>query len=514
MKDIIIDVQEKQDSEMNDNFIKMENLYELCQLTDYITQYGSGASLTDIKLTDLYTYLRNPYKHIKQLRLASKYLTNKHGVIKDVLKSYKTLPTLNFHLAWSSFDNTKQIKKYEQRIYDFIDEINVRKFVRDGLYEVGEVGTIVTCLRNGKYIQFLDLDDLRINRQVNGNWVVEYDLSVIKRNLPSGSNTYDIAAVIETLPDEITTTAYLNYLKNGERSRYVVIKNCDVISIDNNRNIPYGLPLSLGAWTSLIQKEIISRVERSQADQLTKKLLILYAGNIGGKDSSKPAPKPLIENYFKEVSKLILKKEHNGNASESSGTGVIALPDFFKLEGLDVKVEMFTKDLYEKIKDDIFMNLGVSESLVYGTGSNYSAAQMNSEKFFRNIFATLEDFETLINRYIKSMLPSALTCKFHFDRTTLLDKDKYIDKCKDFYMQTGIFSPWAESLLGMPYQYAIGLAKYEQEVLKVAEIIKPPQNAYTQSGDNKGRPEDSTGDNENTNRSKSSGGNNAPSPSD
>jgi hypothetical protein len=491
--------------------------YELCALTDFITQYGSGASLTDIKLTDLYNYLRNPYKYIKQLRLASKYLTNKHGIVKDVLKAFKSLPTLNYHLAWSSLENPKQIKKYEQKIHDFLEEINVKKFVRDGLYESGEVGTVVSCLRKGKYIQFLDLDDIRINKQENGKWIVEYDLSVIKGNLPTNANTYDLAAVIEVLPDEVTTSAYLQFVKKGESFRYVRLKNCDVTAIDNNRNTPYGLPLSLGAWTSLIQKEIISRVERSQADQLTKKLLILYAGNIGGKDNGKPAPKPLIEGYFKEVSNLIVKKEQNQskNPSDASGTGVIALPDFFKLEGLDVKVEMFTDDLYKKINADIFMNLGVSEALIYGSGANYSSASMNSEKFFRYIYTSIEEFERVINSYVKSMLPFGLSCKFYFDRTTLLDKDKYIDKCKDFYMQTGIFSPWAESLLGIPFQYALGLAQYEQEVLKISELIKPPQNAFTQSGsESGGRPEDTSGKSENTNKSKSSGGNKSPSPSD
>lgn len=449
------------------------------------------------------------------MRKASKYLTNKHGVVKDILKAFKSLPTLNYHLAWSSFDNPKQIRKYEQKLYDFLDDINVRKFVRDGLYEGGEVGTIVSCLRKGKYIQFLDLDDLRINKQENGKWIVEYDLSVIKANLPANANTYDIAEVIESLPDEVTTSKYLQYIKKGdESSRFIRLNNCDVTAIDNNRNTPYGLPLSMGAWTSLIQKEIISRVERSQADQLTKKLLVLYAGNIGGKDSNKPAPKALIEGYFKEVSNLIVKKEqnHSTNPQDTSGTGVIALPDFFKLEGLNVDVEMFTDDLYNKINADIFMNLGVSEALVYGAGANFSSAQVNSEKFFRYIFTSLEDFERIINNYIKDMLPSGLNCKFYFDRTTMLDKDKHVEKCANFYQQTGIFSPWAEALLGVPYHYALGMAKYEQEFLKISEIIKPPQNAFTQSGAG-GRPEGGNGG-ENTNKSKSSGGNNSPSPSD
>jgi hypothetical protein len=492
-------------------------LYELAALTDFITQYGSGSSLYDIKLSDLYSYLRNPYKNIKNIRKASKYLTNKHGILKDVLKTMRSLPTLNFHLAWSSYDNPKQIQKYEKKVLDFIESINVKKMVRDGLYEVGEVGTIVTCLRNNKYVQFLDLDDLRINRQRNGKWVVEFDLQSIKAN---AVNTQDVLAIIESLPDEVTIQKYNDYRKKGESVRYVELSNCHVITIDGNRNFPFGLPLSLGAWASLIQKEIINRVERSVSDRLIKQILILYAGNIGGDKNGKPAPKPLIEGYFKQVSDLILKKDqalNDASNSEISGTGVIALPDFFKLEGLKVDVSMFTKDLYNKIDNEIFMNLGISPALVYGGGdTNFSVAQVNSEKFFRYIFTLLEAFEDVINDYIKQLLPSNLSCKFFFEKTTILDRDKYIDKCKEFYLQTGVFIPWAESLFQVPYHYIVGMKQYQDKILKLDEIINPPLNAHTTSGDQlkgAGRPE-TDAPTANTDKSKTNGGNSLPSPSD
>lgn len=490
-------------------------------MTDFITQYGNTSTLNDITLSTLYNYLKNPYRNIKEVRKASKYLANKHGIIKDVLKTMKTLPTLNFHLSWSSHESPKQIKKYEQKIFEFLEEqINVKRLVRDGIYETGEVGTIVMCLRNNTYVQFLELDDLRINKQRNGKWVVEFDLQRIAEKLPVPSNTYDLIDVIESLPDEVSMEAYLKYKNKGSDFRYVEISNCDVIAPDSNRNFPWGLPYSLGAWSSLIQKEIISRVERSMADRLIKQILVLYAGSINGtKENYKPTPTPLITHYFKELSSLLTKKDQanggNSAAADTSGTGLIALPDFFKIDSLKVDNTMFTKDLYVKINSDIFMNLGVSEAIVYGAGANFSSAEVNSQKIFRYIFAILEQFETIINGYIKSLLPANLGCRFYFDRTTMLDKDIYIDQTKEFYMQTGIFAPWAEALLGVPYNYALGVAEYEQKVLNIQDIIKPPLNAHTQTDGGKGgRPSGKSSGNGNTNKSKSSGGNNSPSPSD
>lgn len=485
---------------------------EVASMTDFITQYGSGASLYDIKLADLYAYLKNPYSNIQQIQKASKYLTNKHGIIKDVLRMIKSLPTLNYHLAWSNYDDVKKIKKYEQKIYEFLDDIDVKRVVRDGLYEVAEMGTLVICLRSNKYVQFLDLDDLRINKQRNGRWVVEFDLQTINRY----KSTQDKLAIIESLPDEITVEKYNLYRQKGMDYRYVELSNCYVINIDAHRNFPYGLPYTLGAWASLIQKEIINRVERSVADRLIKQVLILYAGTLD-KEGNKPAPKSLIEAYFKEVTNLMLKKEQNGslyNNNETSGTGVITLPHFMQLKTLEIDTQMFKKELYEKLDNEIFANLGVSSGLVYGGGnSNYSLAQINSEKLSRYIFTIIEQFEYIINQYIKTFLPSNLRCYFYFDRTTILNKDKYIDKMKELYMQTGISAPWLESLLGVPYHYALGQAEYEKKVLNVQKVIFPAQNAYTISGDSKaGRPQIDS-QNPNTIKNKTNGGNNNPKPS-
>lgn len=487
---------------------------EVANLSDYFTQYGQGASLYDIKLKDLYRYLRNPHANIESIIKASKYLTNKHGLIKDILRSFKSLPTLNYHLNWSSFDDPKKIQKYEKRIYDFLENLNVKKMTRDGLFEVGEIGTIVPCLRDNKYIQFLDMDDLRINRMRNGKWVVEYDLKTLEQY---GHTLQDKMRIIESLPNEVTARSLIEYKKNGESSRYVELSNCDVINIDGNRNFPYGLPLTFGAWTSLLQKEIINRVERSVADRLIKQVLILYAGEINAKSKDpKPAPKGLIEGYFKQVSNLMQQKEGNSkHMDESSGTGVIAMPDFMQLKALDVNTDMFTKDLYSKINNDIFMNLGVSSSLVYGGGdSNYSSSSVNSGKFFRYIFTVLEDFERVINGYIKQLLPNNLSCKFYFDKTTILDQKEHIANCKEFYMQTGVVQPWAESLTGVPLHYVLGQAKYEKEVLKTQDVLYPPLNAHTSSGKGEpGNPGDPNSQNENTNKTRSNGANNSPSPS-
>lgn len=493
---------------------------ELCSLTDWITSYGSDSSLQDISLSDLYSYLRSPYINIKNIRNASKYLSYKHGILRDVCNLFKYLPTLNYHLSWSSFDNPQKIKKYEKKVYDFLETIKVKELVRDGLYETCELGTIVTCLRKQKYVQFLDLDDLRINRMKNGKWIVEYDLDKVKQ---PGLTTIDIKQLIEELPEEVTLAKYNRYRNKGQDYRFVELKNCDVIPINSVRNFPFGFPYSMGAWASLIQKEIINKVERSVSDRLIKQLLILSVGTIGGDKNNpgKPVPKDVITSYFDNLKNLLIKKQENTTSVDSgdtSGIGLATLPDFFKLENVKTDVTIFTKDLYDKINNDIFLNLGVSSTLLGGSmgGANYSGSQVNADKLFRYIFGILEQFEYAINSYISTFLPKDLDCKFYFERSTFINRDKMLDKYKELYNYTGIVVPWLEGLTGVPYHYIIGQKSYQDKVLGLDNILNPPQNPFNQptNSGNPGRPEVDSGNNSETDRSKASGKNELPSPSD
>lgn len=458
-------------------------------LTDYVTQYGINQIAIELSPKMLEKLLRNPYANIKSVRYASKLMTTKHGFVKEVLRAIQTLPTLNYHLAWSSYDNPKQIRKYEEKINKFLDTINVKKFVRDGLYETAEMGSIVCVLRGKtdktKYVQFLDLDDVRINRMENGKWVIEYDLQRIKLHPMVKDNTSNLIRVIESLPDEITVERYNLYRNKGEDYRFVPLSNAEIISIDAPRNVPYGLPYTIGAWYSIMQKELIDRLERSQANTLIKKIIVMFFKSIEGK----PPKKEMVEKYFKAVSDVLKKRDGGYYSSindidltnELVGTGVISLPEWIELQQLNVSAEVFPKHLYDKILSDISYNLGISKAIVSGEGGTFSAAQANISKFFKYINMLLEKFEEVINTYINQMLPANLSCKLFFERLNTNERKDYIANCKDLYQQTGVIKYWAEAVTGLPMEYLISQARYEKEVLKIDKYIFPPLNAFTSS---------------------------------
>lgn len=501
---------DKKEGQYSDsNTPEMESWMELSGLSNMITQFGGRHSVADVSIEDLYKYLMNPQAHIKQIRNASTYLTNRHGILKDVLRMVQSLPTLKYNLIWSSYEDMERNKKDEKKVQRFLDDIDIIDFLRKGLYEVAEQGTIVTCLRSKKYVQFLNLDEIVIRKQRNGKWVVEVDLQAVD----SISNMQSKLEKIDSLPDEVTIKRYNAYRNSNDREkkRYVEISNCHVISIGAKKNQPFGLPLTLGSWLSILQKEIINKVERSVSSRMLSQIITLSA-DFMDKDKTKPVPKPLLESYFNEVSKLINKKDDMKSQKSESGGGVVALPHFLSLDSVKMDTTLFKEELYEKLDNDIFMSLGISPALSYGGGGNYASANVNSEKFFSYITVILEQFESVINDYIKMILPEDQRCKIIFDRSTILDKEAKIEQHKELFMQTNILQPYIESLFGGgTFEAIMNQAKYEQSLNK-EKYIRPAQNAHTSSG--KDSDQDSQPNNENTEKERDNDNNGTPSPAD
>lgn len=475
-------------------------------MSDYIMQRGSQ-TVGEVKVEDVQKYLRNPETFNKQIRNTSVYLTNKHGILKDVLRTVKSIPTLKYNLSLSSDSEEGYTEEHEKLAQDFLKNIDVVQVIRDGLYEVAQQGTVVMCLRSNRYVQFLDIDDLVIETQRNGKWVVMYDLLAL-------SSTVDPQlrrAKLANLPDEVSIKKFNQYKnKSDESIRYVELKNCEVINIDARRNSPWGLPITIGAWLAILQKEMIDNVEKSISSRLLKQILVLQADWLD-KDKSSYADRETVKPYFDEVSKIVQKQSADKHSANKSGVGTLTLPHFLKLDALQVDTTMFKSELYDKINNDIYANLGISESMISGKGGTYASANINETKFFSIVFTIVEQFETAINNYLNTVMPEGVSCTIKFDRSTILDKELDIARKQELFMQTNIKTPYLESVLGVPMHEIVALREKEKEQ-GFDDLFTPAQNAYTTSGSDL-KNNDSV-DNDNTEKTKDHDGNNTPSPSD
>mgnify|MGYP007135336431 CR=1 FL=1 len=496
------------------------SFYELASFYDVVKSIFPGAWVYYFDINKFYKWLCNPYHYRKELIKMSSYFYHRDGIVTDCYDTFKSLPILSYSILWDNMQQ-KSFQSKKKIIDDFIRRINVVKLARDTIFQVMNEGTCVWYNRDNKFIQFLEPEQYVIEFMRNGKWQVYYDLNYIYEYYGK-SSMLQIEQVIEAAPDEVTLDKYVRYRnKKTKEYQYVPldIKKTQVIKFRGSRNNPYALPYCIPALPSIIHKDLLERTERAVADRIINQIIVQKVGNIPdstGKGTM-PAPPELRTELHNNLKNLLMKK-YNGQSGENSSVAPLTIPDFVTLEELKVNVNIFNKDVYERIDRAIFNKLGYSQSLGSGggTGQSYGSATINSEKVSSFIFAIIEQVEDGLNEYMSYLVPSGtFNPKIRFSRVTYLNQDKEFERAEALYLKgRGSLKDYVEAS-GRDFDYFISQARYENEVLKLDEILPVHNTSFTSSGDNQGgRPKDPNSKNDNTDKSKGNGGNMIPSPSD
>jgi hypothetical protein len=505
--------------EINTNSLLDQSSVELAAFYDLISTYSGGAGYVDINITDLMNWLRNPPRYRRQLIKLSKYYYNRDGVVTDVYDLFNVLPILNYSVLWENMQ-MKAFGKNKATIDNFLRSIKIKKLVRDTVFSVVQEGTCVWYNRNNKYIQFLEPEEYMIDYMVNGKWQVFYDLQYIEKY--TANHTIDIIQTkIDAAPDEVTLAQYNLYKKDNKKYRYVPleISKTQVFKLRGSRNEPYGIPYCVPAISSIIHKDLLEKTEKALADRITNQIIIQKVGNMPSADGKVglPVPKDIVNGYHSNL-KNLLQRKYDSNSSDNASTAPLTVPSFVDIEELKINMTTFPKEVWERIDNDIFRKLGYSQSLNSGggNGQSFGSSTINVEKIYSIIFFLIEDIEEALNEYFNILVPSGnFNPRIRFSRATILDKDTAFTQAESLYLKgRGSLKDYVEAS-GRDFDHWLAQVKYENEVLKLDEILPIHITSYTQSGDNAGgRPEDKNSKNDATMKSKGNNSNSNPSPSD
>jgi hypothetical protein len=353
---------------------------------------------------------------------------------------------------------------------------------------------------------------------INGKWRVDFDLSVFDRYK---SNLVDLQDIIESAPDEITISDYNAYKKDrNKRYKPLDINKCWIFKLRGDRNTPTSVPYAVGAFASIIHKDLLEKTEKVLADRIINRIIIQKVGYIGGKDG-KPPTKDQIQKYHDALKQLLAKKDSTSN-SDQVGNAPLTVPEWVSLEELDIKMNVFEKEVYERIDRNIYQKLGYSPALSIGggEGASFGAGTINTEKIISIIGYILEQVEDALNDFMNQIVPSGnFNPSIRFNRSTIIDKDLHVKYAKELYLEgRGSLKFWVESA-GYNFEHYLAQVDYENQILKLDDLEKYPVHptSYTKSAndDTGGNPGNTKGkDGEGTSKNKGNGGNNIPSPSD
>lgn len=501
------------------------SFYELASFYDVVKHQFPGLNIFNFNINNLFKYLNNPIAFRKELIKLSKYFYNRNGIVTDCYDTFKSLPILNFSLMWENM-HQKTFQSKKKIVDKFIENIKPKKLARDTIFQVMEEGICVWYNRDNKFIQFLEPDQYVIEFMVNGKWQVFYDLNYITQYRANWT-TPELLEFIRAMPDEVTLDKYIRYRDRKDITdkslRYIPldVNKTQVFKFRGGRNDPYAPPYCIPALASIIHKDLLERTESAVADRVLNQIIIQSVGNIpdaNGKGTL-PAPKELVDGYHENLKGLLQGKNNKSYDNNNSTVAPLTIPDFIKIETLKVNMtdSIFPKETYDRIERDIFNKLGYSQSLSAGGGTHqtYGSATINAEKVSAFIFNIVEQVEDALNEYIGDLVSnSQFNPKIRFDRITYLNQDKEFTRAEALYLKgRGSLKDYVESS-GRSFDHWLSQVRFENEVLNLDVILPVHNTSFTSNGDNQsGRPQ-GDGKNENTDKSKTNGGNNNPSPSD
>lgn len=501
-----------------------KSFYELSSFYDVVKNNFAGSNIFNFNIDNLFKYLNSPITYRKELIKLSNYFYNRNGIVTDCYDTFKSLPILNYSLMWDNM-HQKTFSTKKKIVDKFIDSIKPKQLTRDTIFQVLNEGVCVWYNRDNKFIQFLEPDQYIVEFMVNGKWQVFYDLQYIYQYKMNWT-TPELLQFIRSMPDEVTLDKYMRYVKNkgfNDRTlRYIPldIDKTRVFKFRGGRNDAYAPPYCIPALASIIHKDLLERTESAVADRVLNQIIIQSVGSIPdaqGKGTM-PAPKDMMDGLHDNLNGILQGKN---NLNNNSSVAHLTVHDFVKIEALKVNMtdSIFPKDTYDRIDRDIFNKLGYSQSLSAGGGvhQTYGSATINVEKVSSFIFNIVEQVEDALNDFISLLVSnSQFNPKIRFDRITYLNQEQEFKRAGELYLKgRGSLKDYVESS-GRSFDHWLAQVRYENEVLNLDEILPVHTTSFTatsKDNDKGGRPT-SDGKNDNTDQSKSNGGNDVPSPSD
>lgn len=369
------------------------------------------------------------------------------------------------------------------KVLNFLDNSDVKKMCGDIALEIITAGcyygTIVDF--GDKFaIQQLPAKYCRSRFYSGTSPLVELNMRFFDAYFPNPQ--YRIK-VLQTFSKEIQK-AYLLYKQNKLPGDYPGDKN-GWYPLDPETSVKFSLnnkdfPPLVGVIPSIIDLDDAQELDRKKTMQQLLKIIIQKL--------------PLDKNGDLIFDVDEAKDIHNNAvAMLKRAVGIDVLTTFADIEKVDTRDanSTTTKDDLEKVERTVFNNSGVSQNLFNAEGNIAIAnSELNDESSVRDM---VFQFSRMLNRVI-----SKFNRKNHYTfRVEMLETTQYnykeMSKMYKEQTQIGFTKMLPQVALGHSQSSIIAMAQFENEVLHLSEIMLPPMQSSTMSGEDLGLRSKSSG---------------------
>ena len=482
--------------------------------------------------------IRDPMANNDMLREISLILYGTNGTYTNTVDYMTAIPTLDRVIITHSTSKTKKDELRKKRNKSLMEStlrtIKEKEVIRnalfcgmiDGLYfgyfettpppyskkktmtdyEVGNIAEINDLDVNASIID-LPVDYTKIVGIKNSSYVIAFNLDYFDR--VTGESTEN---KLRKYPKEIRE-AYDRRKKQenpNDNGNWIILDNTKTIvhKIRSKKSEQYGRPLVLSAIKDILYNDYFTDTKRNVLNDINHKIVVQTFPEGSTKGTSALTKKQQSDQHDAVKGAVLNKNNRNGTSFVSVAAGT-------KLDTLDpANTDIFDEKYENKIGDKISLGMGIASSLLNGSSSgSYSSQENNLKLLASRLFQWIEQIANELNKCINKNIikdnKNCVECKYL--PITHTNKKEMVGYAKDLYTQgKGSLSLWAAACGISP---EIFFALLDQELEDDIENKYPVHmTSYVLSGKS-GRP---TTDNpsDNTMKSRDSGGNSIPSPSD
>lgn len=450
-------------------------------LDDAVLNLGAIQGVTRGVINKAIIYRALMDNDIVRLREISNYFYKASGIYQRVCNYAATMYRYDWYVVPEVFDekikNEKILTDFH-KILHYLDNSYVAKVCGDialGVIKNGAYYGYIVESSNGVIIQELPINYCR-SRFNQGNLpVVEFNMKFFDQAFPD--TTYRMQ-VLNMFPDEFKK-GYVAYksgklIPNGKSifdrdSGWWMLEpqNTVKFSLSNGGNGAIDIPLFINAIPAILDLDAAQDLDRRKQMQKLLKIIV------------QKLPMDKNGDLIFDVDEA---RDIHNNAVQmlKRAVGVDVLTTFAEIDSVDMSDKNTTtsQDDLAKVERTVFNALGISQN-VFNTDGNLSLEKsiLNDEGTLRTL---LLQFEIFFDRITQSM--SVARKKYNF-RLYMLETTQYnykeLSKIYKEQVQLGYSKMLPQIALGHSQSSILNTAYFENEVMKLSEIMIPPVMSST-----------------------------------
>ncbi|OMD10729.1 hypothetical protein [Paenibacillus odorifer] len=478
---------------------------------DYFSTKMYHDGITEkVPIETIQKYLSNPDNYVVEIEKLSRYYYGSNGDVFQLFDLARTLPSLNYKI--NTYDIPKNHERNLAQIHSILKKVKHRQLTRDIISQTVSSGTFTGIWLGDKKKPYLYIFE-RVDKafpayMLNGEWIVQLDLSWL-----TDMKDKEREVFIKNLTPYVTITDYDEYYKSrDEDKRYIDLpqeRTTVVRTHTLKRNQSHGVSWMTTGILDLLHKDKLKDLEKTIANKIISAVAVLTMGSKDNPENSYVNMNPKMRANIRSGVRAALDK------NKVKGVSVVSLPEFVTIDFPAVAdTDTLDPEKFTAINDDVSSAYGISSTVTRGSGGNYTSGKLNLDIQYKKLGVLLEDIETEVyGKLINLILPSNVSelYELNYDKEQPLTRKEKTDYLLKVHSQSGFsLKDVTDSIGGIDFEEYVQQSIYEQEVLKLPERIKPYSNAYTSTEDSKTKPEEEYPENENTEKSKTSGSNNTP----